>query len=146
MTNEELKAALAPAVEQYDMWADRAISLVEALDGTGVEPTSDTLLDDMIAIKEDHPAVAAFLDTLPGMSGGNRAKAEEQLGYCTMQIRAAYARCREMSIPISIFDALEGTGLDPKSETLLEDMASIEGDFPKVREWLHRRRLGLQPS
>lgn len=89
LTNEELKAALAPAEGQYDMWADRAISLVEALDGTGVEPTSDTLLDDMIAIKEDNPAVAAFLDTLPGLSGGNREKADEQLGYCTMQIRAA---------------------------------------------------------
>lgn len=89
LTNEELKAALAPAEGQYDMWADRAISLVEALDGTGVEPTSDTLLDDMIAIKEDHPAVAAFLDTLPGLSGDNREKADEQLGYCTMQIRAA---------------------------------------------------------
>lgn len=87
MTNEGQKSAPTPAGEQNEMWTGRAISLFEALEGTGIEPTSATVLDEMIAVEDRYPAVAAFLNTLPGRSNGNRAKAEEHLEYCTMQLR-----------------------------------------------------------
>lgn len=89
MTNDEMKAAILQ--RSGGMWADRAVSLIDVLDNTGIDPTSSTLLDEMIAAKSDHPKVATWLDNLPGMANGNRAKAEEQLGYLTMQINAVAA-------------------------------------------------------
>ena len=69
----------------HSMWEERAASLLEALNGTEVDPLSNTLLDDLIAVRHDHPKISAFIDGLPGLSSGNRDKAEEQLGYMTMQ-------------------------------------------------------------
>ncbi len=62
------------------MWADRAVSLLKALDGTGVDLASDTLLDDVIAAGEIHPKVSQFLVSLPGYPSAP-AEAIRQLGY-----------------------------------------------------------------
>ncbi|MBE0455000.1 MAG: hypothetical protein IBX58_15130 [Roseovarius sp.] len=80
--------AIVPERGNGNMGTERAAALVDMLDGTGVDATSSTLLDDMIAAKEDFPTISAWLDNLPGFSSGNREKAAEQLGYLTMQISA----------------------------------------------------------
>ncbi|MFV0294573.1 MAG: hypothetical protein ACK5JT_00435 [Hyphomicrobiaceae bacterium] len=85
MSNHEFKA-IVPQAGNGNMWTDRAVSLVEMLEGTSVDATSTTLLDDMIAAKDDFPDISVWLDNLPGFSSGNREKAAEQLGYLTMQI------------------------------------------------------------
>lgn len=87
MTHDELITGILNR-EGHTMWSDRAIALIQVLDGTDVDPTSPTLLDDMIAAQASQPAVAVWLDNLPGLSSGDRAKAEEQMGYLQMQITA----------------------------------------------------------
>ena len=43
-----------------------AAALLDALDGTGVDLTSDTLVDDVLAAGEGHQKVSQFLVGLPG--------------------------------------------------------------------------------
>lgn len=87
MTSDEIKAAiLAGAADP--MWAGRAVSMVEATDGTGIDYDSQNLLDEMIASKAAHPQLGAFLATLPGFGSGDLAEAEKQLNFLTMQVRA----------------------------------------------------------
>lgn len=91
MTIKELIAALDERYGADDLWTGRAISLLEALDGTGVDPTRAALMDDMVATEGAHPRLAAWLDGLPGFRSdrpGARAKAKEQLSYLTLQINA----------------------------------------------------------
>ena len=90
MNTEQLKVALL-ARGADDMWTQRAVMLLEALDGTGVSPSSPSLLADMIAAKEGRPAIEAFLDSLPGVSSGHHDAAQEHLGFLTMQINAVAA-------------------------------------------------------
>lgn len=44
----------------------RSAAFSVALDGTGVDLTSDTLVDDVLAVAEDHQKVSQFLVGLPG--------------------------------------------------------------------------------
>ncbi len=73
-------------MENNEMWSGRAVSLVKALDGTGIDPASPALLDEMIVVRDQFPQVAAVLESLPGYASGHRSEAEKHLGYMTMQI------------------------------------------------------------
>lgn len=73
------------------LWAGRTASLLEALDGTGVNLASDTLLDDVIAAGESHTKVSQFLVGLPGHPS-DPAEAIKQLGYLVDMATAAQVR------------------------------------------------------
>lgn len=70
-----------------DMWRDRASSMVDALDGTGVSLNSETLLDDLIEAGLEHPKVERFLVSLPGYPS-DPATALTQLEYLTRTAQA----------------------------------------------------------
>lgn len=78
-------------MENNEMWSGRAVSLVKALDGSGIDPASSALLDEMIAVRDGFPEVAAVLESLPGYATGNRAEVEKHLGFMTMQINRVLA-------------------------------------------------------
>lgn len=84
METEALKAAIA-ANGADAMWSDRAIWMIEALEGSGIPPNSPTLLDDMRAAQSDHPKIAEFLVSIPS----DDVHAATQLSYLTMQVNAA---------------------------------------------------------
>ena len=67
------------------LWVDRAIGLIECLAGTGIDPLDPALLDAMIAHKDKFPQIERWLVGLPGLAAGDRATAEQQLGFLTMQ-------------------------------------------------------------
>lgn len=73
------------------MWAQRTATLLDALDGTGVDLTSDTLVDDVIAAGQDHPKISQFLVNLPGYPS-DPAQAVEQLGYLASMAASAQAQ------------------------------------------------------
>lgn len=87
INNEELVRALQ-ASSGDSMWVGRTIALLETLSGTGIDPHSPSLLDDMHAARFDHPKIGAWLFELPGHRTGNFEVAERQLGYLKMQIKA----------------------------------------------------------
>lgn len=85
MTNDEIKKAIL-ASDVDPMWAGRTVSMLEAIEGTGIEYDSQSLLDDMIASRETYPQLGVFLDNLPGLKSGYRADAVKQLGFMTHQV------------------------------------------------------------
>jgi len=92
---EELVSEIYAAAGKSDLWAGRAVGLVEVMNGTALDVFSDTLLDDMLLCREDCPELATFLETLPGLATGDKATAARQLHYLTIQVRAAITALNE---------------------------------------------------
>lgn len=67
--------------------AERAVALVEALDGTGIDPASPTLLLDMLNAKAEFPAVAGYLDGVQAMKDGDLERVKSHLHEMTAPVR-----------------------------------------------------------
>ena len=69
----------------------RTAGLLDALDGTGVDLTSDTLVDDVIAAGNEHQKVSQFLVSLPGYPS-DPAEAIRQLEHLADMTSAAASK------------------------------------------------------
>lgn len=65
------------------MWMDRSITLLKALEHSGLDITSKTFIDDMLG--SDHPEVLIYLSNLAGYPS-NRSKFMESFSYDMMPI------------------------------------------------------------
>jgi hypothetical protein len=61
-------AKVITALEQSgeSMWSERAISMLESLEGSGVSLDSETMVDDLLAAGYDNPKITRLLQSLPG--------------------------------------------------------------------------------
>ena len=91
-TKSELIGALRAAPSADAMWVEKAVYLVDVLDGTPIDMKSDTLLNDMLEVSGEYPSVKQYLANLPGVGTEDWSVAEQHLSYSAMQIRSAFSR------------------------------------------------------
>lgn len=91
-TKEEVVSAVRNTPGADAMWVERAVQLIDVLDGTPIDVKSDTLLNDMIDVSDEYPNVKLYLKNLPGVGAQDWSVADQHLSYGSMQIVSALGR------------------------------------------------------
>ena len=91
-TKDELVSAVLRAPGADAMWVEKAVHLIDVLDGTEIDMKSHTLLNDMLEVSDKYPSVKRYLMDLPGVGEEDWSVVDQHLNYSAMQIRSAFER------------------------------------------------------
>lgn len=91
-TKSEIVSAVRNAPDADAMWVEKAVQLIDVLDGTPIDMKSNTLLNDMLDVSGQYPNVKRYLTNLPGVGAEDWSVANQHLEYGAMQIRSALGR------------------------------------------------------